>query len=131
MGAQEASTETPPDGGGRLRPIIPQGYSVPFWVATLCHTLLAGAFALVLVPASAGAQPTAGPESPVRFRVVIDAPRALESMLEGGLDLMRWQQDDKVTSELLHRLIVEARLEVERAVAAEGYFSPTVRSLIE
>jgi translocation and assembly module TamA len=95
---------------------------------------LVAALVLCMVATSAHAEPAAappGPETPVRFRVVIDAPRPLASMLEGGLDLMRWQQDEKMTMDLLHRLVAEARLEVERAVAAEGYFSPTVRSLIE
>jgi translocation and assembly module TamA len=52
-------------------------------------------------------------------------------MLERGLDLMRWQHDEKMSMDLLQRLVAEARSEVERAVAAEGYFSPTVRTVIE
>ncbi len=52
-------------------------------------------------------------------------------MLERGLDLMRWQHDEKMSMDLLQRLVAEARSEVERAVAAEGYFSPTVRTAIE
>jgi translocation and assembly module TamA len=70
-------------------------------------------------------------DSFVRFRVIVDAPKPLASLLEGGLDLVRWQEDEKMTMDLLQRLVAEARLDIERAVAAEGYFSPTVRTAIE
>ena len=87
-----------------------------------------------MVATSAHTEPVAappGPDAAVRFRVVIDAPKPLASMLERGLDLMRWQHDEKMSMDLLQRLVAEARSEVERAVAAEGYFSPTVRTVIE
>jgi len=66
-----------------------------------------------------------------RFRVVIEAPRPYERMLEQGLDLVRWQRDERMTPELLERLVVEAQRAIQGAMAAEGYFSAQVKSAIE
>ncbi len=70
----------------------------------------------------------AGEPAAIRFRVVIDAPRPYERMLKDGLDLVRWQEDERMTPELLERLVVEAQRAIEQAMAAEGYFEPKVRS---
>ena len=82
--------------------------------------------------------PQASPEEamppepqPIRFRVVIEAPRRFEKMLNAGLDLVRWQRDERVTLPVLERLVAEARKATLAALAAEGYFSPDVRSNIE
>ena len=75
-------------------------------------------------------RPPAVPEA-ARFRVVIDAPRTYKRMLENGLDLVSWQRDQRVTPELLERLVAEARASVKSAMAAEGYFDATVRTAIE
>jgi len=71
------------------------------------------------------------PPAATRFRVVIDAPRPYARMLEDGLDLVRWQRDQRMTPELLERLVAEARTAIEQAMAAEGYFEPRVRGTIE
>ncbi|HEX2827217.1 MAG TPA: autotransporter assembly complex family protein [Burkholderiales bacterium] len=68
---------------------------------------------------------------PIRFRVAIDAPRRFRKMLEEGLDLVRWQRDERVTLPVLERLVSEARRATIEALAAEGYFSPEVRTEIE
>lgn len=68
---------------------------------------------------------------PIRFRVEIDAPRPYKGMLERGLDLARWQRDERVTLPLLERLVAEARKAAADALAAEGYFSANVRSNID
>jgi translocation and assembly module TamA len=91
-----------------------------------------------LVASAAGAQsgdapadaPAATPKA-VRFRVEIDAPKPLKAMLERGLDLVRWQKDERMTPDLLERLVAEARAETERAAAAEGWFSAKVETAIE
>lgn len=90
----------------------------------LVHTLFA-------CPALAEAPPVAGIPEATRFRVVIDAPRAYENMLEQGLDLVRWQRDERMTRELLERLVEEAKRAAQEAMAAEGYFSADVRTAIE
>jgi translocation and assembly module TamA len=105
--------------------------SEPLRETALYVTLVA---ALVLLSAVAHAESARTPEGDgayLRFRVVLDAPKPLAAMLEQGLVLMRWQRDERMTLDLLQRLVTEARTEVERAVAAEGYLSPTVRTAIE
>jgi translocation and assembly module TamA len=69
--------------------------------------------------------------APIRFRVVIDAPRPYEKLLEQGLDIVRWQRDERVTLPLLERLLGEARIAAAEALAAEGYFSAEVRTQID
>jgi translocation and assembly module TamA len=68
---------------------------------------------------------------PIRFTVVIDAPRRYEKMLREGLDLVRWQRDERVTLPVLQRLVTEAHRATAEALAAEGYFSPEIRSDIQ
>ena len=93
------------------------------------------ATALVVLPGTTACRaeppPALAQDAAVRFRVVLEAPRPIATMLERGLVLMRWQLDERMTRDLLQRLVTEARSEIERAVAAEGYFSPTVRTSIE
>jgi translocation and assembly module TamA len=67
----------------------------------------------------------------VRFRVVVDAPRPYRAQLEKGLDLARWQRDERVTMPLLERLTGEARKAAAEALAADGYFAANVQSRIE
>ena len=81
---------------------------------------------------AAAVEPAAAPEpATVRFRVVVEAPRAYRSTLEEGLDLARWQRDERVTMALLERLAAEARKAAAETLAADGYFSANVQSRIE
>ena len=93
------------------------------------------AIAAVSGPAAAlaAAQDGAAIEGPraIRFRVVIEAPRPYERMLEQGLDLVRWQRDERVTMALLERLVGEARKAAAEALAADGYFSANVNARID
>ena len=116
--------------------IIPHGFRTDFpasrshRAATLVLCLgLAAAFALAAHAQAVAA--TTGTSTTQPFRVEIDAPKELHNLLQKGLDLMRWQQDERVTIESLKRLVAEARVEAERAMAAEGYFSATVKTSIE
>src|SRR5712671_2310077 len=68
---------------------------------------------------------------PLRYKVRIEAPRELRGMLEGGLQLTRWESDPQMTEQLLARLVAEAEQEVREAVATRGYFSAKVTSTIE
>jgi translocation and assembly module TamA len=68
---------------------------------------------------------------PIRFRVVISAPRKLEKLLQEGLDLVRWQRDERVTLPVLERLVAEARKATLEAAAAEGYYAADVSTRIE
>jgi translocation and assembly module TamA len=85
-----------------------------------------------IISAAAHAQSTL-PAEPltVRFRVEVEAPRPYKRMLEQGLDLARWQRDERVTMALLERLSAEARKAAAETLAADGYFSANVQSRIE
>jgi translocation and assembly module TamA len=92
--------------------------------------------AVIAVPWSASAAEQSEPSvaqtpASVNFRVVVEAPRAYRQMLEKGLDIVRWQGEQRVTMPLLERLTNEARVAAANALAAEGYFSADVKSAIE
>jgi translocation and assembly module TamA len=67
----------------------------------------------------------------VKYRVEIDAPRALVDTLRSGLDLYRWQGYETMTPELLQRLMTEAEAEARDILAANGYFSPKVSATLD
>jgi translocation and assembly module TamA len=116
--------------------IIPHGFrtnspaSHSYRAAAL---LLCLGLAAPLAPAAHAQAVTAaaGESAPLPFRVEIEAPIELRNLLQKGLDLMRWQHNERVRAESLKRLVAEARVEAERAMAAEGYFSATVKTSIE
>ena len=89
----------------------PQRY--PAFSFLRCHSLRARAQRCSAAPArSAGCRPRRrtsaphGSRAPVRFRVVIEAPRAYRQHARAkGLDLVRWQRDERVTMPLLERLV--------------------------
>lgn len=62
----------------------------------------------------------------VDYTVRIDAPRALEELLEDNLDLMRWRGNARVDLEQLQRLVKEAPEQARTLIATEGYYSPKV-----
>lgn len=62
----------------------------------------------------------------VDYTVRIDAPRALEELLEENLDLMRWRGNARVDIEQLQRLVKEAPAQARELIATEGYYSPKV-----
>jgi translocation and assembly module TamA len=66
----------------------------------------------------------------LRYRVVVEAPSPYAALLEKGLTLMRWRDDTQMTRGLLEQLVIDARTEATRAMAAEGHFSATVESEI-
>jgi len=63
------------------------------------------------------AQSTTG----VDYTVRIDAPRALETLLEENLDLMRWRGNSRVDIDQLQRLVKEAPAQATSLIATEGY----------
>lgn len=87
----------------------------------LCLVFLAAAGAFG--PALAQAQPA--------YRIEIEAPPELRSMLQEGLSLPRWQNDPEMTPELIEPLLDEAVREAREAAATEGYFSANVTAKID
>ncbi|HEY9380228.1 MAG TPA: autotransporter assembly complex family protein [Burkholderiales bacterium] len=76
------------------------------------------------------AQPAAE-NARLRYHVDVRAPQPLADMLEKGLSLVRWQDDPQMSADLLRRLLGEAVQQTKRAVATEGYFTPTVNARID
>jgi translocation and assembly module TamA len=71
------------------------------------------------------------PASTLRYRVVIEAPKELNEVLNEALDLVRWQGYEDMTEDLLDRLIVEALAQTKEAAATSGYFSAHVDIAVE
>ena len=84
------------------------------------------AIGLCLAPAYAQEE-----EQTFRFRLVVEAPRALRDMLRAGLDLSRWQDYDAMTQRLLEALVRDAVEQAREAVATEGFFDARVEAVIE
>jgi translocation and assembly module TamA len=94
---------------------------------------LASAASMIVwaLPAAAQDEPRADAAAPIHFRVEIEAPRPYREMLEKGLDISRWQGEQRVTIPLLERLVGDARRAAAEALAADGYFEAKVNSEID
>ncbi len=92
----------------------------------LLRCWLAFAATLVVAPASAAA----GDAEQLRYNVVIDAPAALRKVIEGSIDLVRWQTYEDMTADLLDRLIRESIEQAKEAAATEGFFSASIEITI-
>nr|WP_308633164.1 autotransporter assembly complex family protein [Massilia sp. R2A-15] len=62
----------------------------------------------------------------VPYTVRIDAPRALEQLLQENLDLVRWRGNPRLDRDQLQRLVKNTPDQVRTLVATEGYYSPAV-----
>lgn len=65
------------------------------------------------------------------YRLVIEAPERVKSVLEHGLSLARWRDYVGMTGPLLRRLVAESVPEVKQTLNAEGWFSPRVETSVE
>jgi len=65
------------------------------------------------------------------YRLVIEAPESVKTVLERGLSLARWRDYAGMTGPLLRRLVAEAVPEVRQTLNAEGWFSPRVETSVE
>ncbi len=65
-----------------------------------------------------------------RYDVVVDAPGNLKALVESNLSLIRWRDADgrrgRIDADQLRRLFDQGKDEIERLVATEGYYAPTV-----
>jgi len=89
------------------------------------------AIALGVDAALAADATSAARPADVSYRVVIEAPSAVEEALRRSLDLIRWQDFADMTEDLLDRLIREAVDQAREIVATEGYFSAHVDIAVE
>ncbi len=98
-------------------------------VALATATLLA--FRADAADPATGATVSANTTAEPAYRVVINAPSALQPVVERSVGLVRWQTYADMTAELLDSLAREAVDEARDAVATEGYFSAVVEVAID
>ena len=100
--------------------------------ASACIRLLA--LALAVLPAAHAAQDATGDTatgvSPphavhdvIRYRVDVAAPAAIATVLAASVDLIRWEDYEYMTEEILQALLHDAPAQAKEAAAALGYFS--------
>ena len=93
-----------------------------------------GAFSLPLLLALAGAQAaaqTAEPAAEFNYTVQIEAPKALQALLENNLDIVRWRGNQRIDRAQLQRLYRAAPDQIRELVATEGFYSPEISPGIE
>ena len=105
--------------------LSPRSIPRPRPLSQLVRHALVGSGALFIATA-VYAQATPENAQAVDYTVRIDAPRALEELLEDNLDLMRWRGNARVDLEQLQRLVKEAPEQARTLIATEGYYSPKV-----
>lgn len=70
-----------------------------------------------------------------RYDVVVDAPGNLKALVESNLSLIRWRDADgrrgRIDADQLRRLFDQGKDEIQRLIATEGYYSPTIDADLE
>ncbi|MCL1886555.1 MAG: autotransporter assembly complex protein TamA [Betaproteobacteria bacterium] len=67
----------------------------------------------------------------LKYSVIIDAPNAIQRLLEENLGLVRWQGNERVDRTLLRRLYRQTPDEIKRLLETEGYYAPKIDSSME
>ncbi len=65
------------------------------------------------------------------YRVVIDAPRAIRSLLKKHLDIVRFAARSDMTSGQFDFLVVAATSQIAALLKAQGYFTPEIQVRVE
>lgn len=104
------------------------GRAVRAMSAVACRLRLACGTALVLLVAVA--MPGVARADVARYEVTVDAPSDVKAIIEANLSLIRWRDADgkrgRIDEDQLRRLFDQGRGEIERLVATEGYYTPTI-----
>jgi translocation and assembly module TamA len=90
--------------------------------------VLCGGLARLALLAALCAGQGAWAATPQAYRVEIEAPPALKSLLQANLDLVRWSTREGVGEDQIRQLFETAPRQVRELLATEGYFSPAVDS---
>ncbi|HEY5799809.1 MAG TPA: autotransporter assembly complex family protein [Burkholderiaceae bacterium] len=64
--------------------------------------------------------------APVSYTVEIEAPRALRTIIEPNLDLLRWRGNAQIDADQLQRLYRAAPKQIAELIATEGYYAPKI-----
>ena len=70
-------------------------------------------------------------DAPVRYRVDIEAPAPVTDAIRSAVDLVRWQNYEDMTEDLLDRLARDAVMQSREAAATQGYFSASVEITVD
>ncbi|MBK8018277.1 MAG: translocation/assembly module TamB domain-containing protein [Betaproteobacteria bacterium] len=65
------------------------------------------------------------------YRVEIDAPAALRTLLEENLDIVRWSTRENVSDDQVRQLFETAPRQIRTILATEGYFSPSIQPRLD
>ncbi|MEO5701804.1 MAG: autotransporter assembly complex family protein [Casimicrobiaceae bacterium] len=93
------------------------------------YTALCAALALASLVVCGVARAEEAPDAAagaLRYRVEIEAPKALVKTLRDSLDIVRWQDYEATTAIVLQQLMKEAKQQAAEAAATEGYFNAAV-----
>jgi len=82
-------------------------------------------------PPLSAAEAAPHPDDPIRYRVKVVAPSAIEATVSASVDLVRWQDFSDMTEDLLDRLARQAVPQAAEAAATQGYFSASVDITID
>lgn len=67
----------------------------------------------------------------LNYKIYVEAPDALEELLENNLDLFRWRGNPRLDRDQLQRLVKLAPEQVKTLIATEGYYTPRVSAAID
>lgn len=98
----------------------------------------AGRTLILIVMLVAAARVMAASTDQARYEVEIDAPGDLRKLLQDNLSLIRWRRAGsdsgargRIGADQLRRLFNQGKGEIERLVATEGYYTPTIDADLE
>ena len=84
-----------------------------------------------LAPWGAVRAQSPAPDGGDGYRLVIEAPESIKTVLQRGLSLARWRDYAGMTGPLLRRLVAESVPEVRQTLEAEGWFSAHIETSVE
>lgn len=80
----------------------------------------------LLILAASWAAPAAAQEDAIDWRVELEAPDDVRSLLQEHLDVYRYRGRPGVDAAMLQRLVARSPAEAEALLATSGYFSPKI-----
>lgn len=95
---------------------------------SICRSMLGIVFLLV---AAGGITPAAAQDGRFAWRIALDAPDAMRTLLEQHMDIFRYQGRADVDALLLDGLVARAAQDARQLLATEGYFAPEVRARVD
>jgi translocation and assembly module TamA len=98
-----------------------QLFALTLWTAAALSPFAGGQ-----TPQAPAADSPRHADDAIRYRVDVVAPAAIADALKGAVDLVRWQNYEDMTEDLLDRLSRDAVAQAREAAATQGFFSAKV-----